>query len=160
MSNVDMYKAKLVYRTLLEALDTMGWTYDEHEEDLCITSGVKTKDIPVDFVFAVRPNQEIVQFISVLPFTMPEDKIVEGAIAICAANYWIINGNFDYSLDDGKISFRMTSSYHECDISEELFKYMICVSANTIDSYNDTFALLAQNKISLDRALELIQSVT
>jgi hypothetical protein len=151
----DMKKAVEVYETLCSMLDNIGWSYDKVEEKLMIKSGVKGDDLPIDFIVMVRPRNEVVQLLSVMPFNMPEDKRVDGALAICAANFGLIDGSFDYDLSDGQIVFRLTSSYRESLLSEELFKYMIMVSAGTIDKYNDRFFMLAKDMITLEKFLDL-----
>jgi hypothetical protein len=151
----DMKKAAEVYETLCSMLDGIGWSYEKVEEKLMIKSGVKGDDLPIDFVVMVRPRNEVVQLLSVMPFNMPEDKRIDGALAICAANFGLIDGSFDYDLSDGQIVFRLTSSYRESLLSEELFKYMVMVSAGTIDKYNDRLFMLAKDMITLEKFLEL-----
>jgi hypothetical protein len=151
----DMKKAAEVFDTLCSMLDGIGWSYEKIEEKLMIKSGVKGDDLPIDFIVMVRPRNEVVQLLSVMPFNMPEDKRVDGALAICAANFGLIDGSFDYDLSDGQIVFRLTSSYRDSLLSEELFKYMIMVSASTIDKYNDRFFMLAKGMIDVAKFLEL-----
>ena len=150
-----MRKAVEVYDTLCSMLDNINWKYEKVEEKLMIKSGVKGDDLPIDFLVIVKPNNEVVQFISSLPFNMPEDKRVEGALAICAANYGMVNGSFDYDLSDGQILFRLTTSYRESLLSEALFEYMVMVSASTIDKYNDRFFMLAKGMITLEQFIEM-----
>ena len=150
-----MRKAVEVYETLCSMLDNINWKYDKIEEKLMIKSGVKGDDLPIDFLVIVKPRNQVVQFISSLPFNMPEDKRVEGALAICTANYGLVDGSFDYDLSDGQIVFRLTSSYRESLLSEALFEYMIMVSASTIDKYNDRFFMLAKNMITLEKFMEM-----
>ena len=155
MAEYDMRKAVEVYDTLCSMLDNINWKYEKVEEKLMIKSGVKGDDLPIDFLMIVKPNSEVVQFISSLPFNMPEDKRVEGALAICAANYGMVNGSFDYDLSDGQILFRLTTSYRESLLSEALLEYMVMVSASTIDKYNDRFFMLAKGMISLEQFMEM-----
>ena len=155
MAEYAMKKAVEVYDTLCSMLDNINWKYEKIEEKLMIKSGVKGDDLPIDFLVVVKPNCEVVQFISSLPFNMPEDKRVEGALAICAANYGMVNGSFDYDLSDGQIVFRLTSSYRESLLSEALFEYMVMVSASTIDKYNDRFFMLAKGMITLEQFIEM-----
>lgn len=151
---VNMKKAKEVFNTLVKMLDTRDWKYEKHEDELLIKSGVRGDDLPVEFVVVVRPKNEVVQFISSMPFRMPEDKRVDGAIAVCAANYGLIDGSFDYDLSDGEIRFRLTSSYRESTLSEDLFEYMILVSASTVDQYNDKFFMIAKGLMTVQQFLE------
>ena len=151
----DMKKAVEIYETVCSMLDNIGWTYDKEEEKLLIRSGVKGDDLPINFVVVVKPRNEVVQLLSAMPFYMPEDKRIDGALAVCAANYGLVDGSFDYDLSDGQIVFRLTSSYRDSLLSEELFRYMVMVSAGTIDKYNDRFFMLAKDMITLEKFLEM-----
>ena len=155
MAEYDMKKAVEVYDTLCSMLDNIGWKYDKVEEKLMVKSGVKGEDLPIDFLMFVKPRNQVVQFISSMPFNMPEDKRVEGALAVCTANYGLVDGSFDYDLSDGQILFRLTSSFRDSLLSEALFEYMIMVSASTIDKYNDRFFMLAKGMISLEQFIEM-----
>lgn len=151
---MNMPKAREVFSTIVSMLDNLGWKYEKHEEKLLIKSGVKGEDLPVEFIVIVKPRNEVVQFLSAMPFNMPEDKRVDGAIAVCAANYGLIDGSFDYDLRDGEIRFRLTTSYCDSTLGEELFKYMIMVSASTIDQYNDKFFMIAKGMMTVQQFLE------
>lgn len=151
---LNMQKAQEVYATIIRMLDNMEWKYEKHEDDLLIKSGVKGDDLPIEFIMVVRPKNQVVQFISSMPFNMPEDKRVDGAIAVCVANYGLIDGSFDYDLRDGEIRFRLTCSYRESTLSEELFNYMVMVSASTVDNYNDKFFMIAKGRMTVQQFIE------
>ncbi len=151
---VNMEKAQEIYASLLHMLDERDWNYEKIEEKLMIKSGVKGEDLPIQFYMTVNPKNQVVQLMSPLPFEMPEDKRLEGAIAICAANYGLCDGSFDYNLTDGAIWFRMTSSYRESILGADLFEYMIMVAAGTIDRYNDKFFMIAKNMLSVQDFME------
>lgn len=151
----DMKKAVEVYDTLCSMLDNIGWSYDKSEDKLMIKSSVKCDDLPIDFIMIVKPRNEVVQFLSAMPFNMPEDKRIEGALAICTANYGLVDGSFDYDLSDGQIVFRLTSSYRDSFLSEELIEYMIMVSVSTIDKYYVRFFMLAKGMISIEQFIEM-----
>ena len=152
---LDMQQAKKVFDTLVNMLDSKGWSYDKHEDKLLITSGVKGDDFPIEFIVLVQPNNQVVQFISRLPFTIPEEKRVDGAIAVCVANFGLVDGSFDYDVSDGELRYRLTSSYRESTLGEELFEYMIMVAANTVDRYNDRFFMLSKGMIDIQRFMEM-----
>ena len=152
---IKMQRAKAVYDVLIRMLDTRDWKYEKHEDKLLIKSGIKGDDLPVEFIMIVKPKNEVVQFISSLPFNMPEDKRVDGAIAVCVANYGLVDGSFDYDLTDGEIRYRLTSSYcGDSVLSEDLFEYMIMVAASTVDRYNDKFFMLAKNMLTVQQFIE------
>lgn len=155
MAEVNMNKAREVYASLVSTLDKRGWKFERHDADLVISSGVKGDDLPIEFILVVNAKQQVVEFLSRLPFEMPENKRVEGAVAVCAANDGLCDGSFDYNLQNGKITFRMTSSFcGETVLGEELFEYMIYVASATVDRFNDKFLMLAKNAITLAQFIE------
>ena len=44
MAEVNMKKAKEVYKKLVGMLEKHGWSFDRHDDDLVISSGVKGDD--------------------------------------------------------------------------------------------------------------------
>ncbi len=154
MADVNMTRAKEVFNTLVAMLDERDWHYDKFEDDLLIKSGIKGDDLPIEFFVVVNPKNQVVQFISKLPFNMPEDKRVDGAIAVCVANYGLVDGSFDYDISDGEIRYRLTSSYRESTLGKDLFEYMIMVAAGTVDNYNDKFFMVAKNMMTIQQFIE------
>jgi len=144
-----MAKAKEIYNTLCVALDARKWKYQKDEEKLVIFFGVNGEDIPMQFVIVVDAERQLVRMMSPLPFKMREDKRMEGAIATCVANYGMVDGSFDINLADGAISFRLTASYRDSQISDKLFQYMISCTCVTVDKYNDQFMALDKGLISI-----------
>ena len=149
-----MKEAKKVFDSLVKMLDERDWNYEKHEDELLIRSIIKGEDLPIEFLMVVKPKNQLVQFLSKLPFSFPDDKRVDGAIAICVANYGLIDGSFDYDINDGEIIFRLNSSYRESVLGPDLFEYMIMVSASTIDNYNDKFFMLAKGMMTIQQFLE------
>jgi hypothetical protein len=90
---VNMAKAREVFAEIVNMLDTRDWKYEKFEDDLLIRSGIKGDDLPVEFILFIKPENQVVQFISKLPFNMPDDKRVEGAIAVSVANYGLVDGS-------------------------------------------------------------------
>lgn len=154
MADVNMTKAREVYSTILKMLDAKKFKYERHDEDLLIKSGIRGEDLPVEFVMLVLPKNEVVQFISSMPFRIAEDKRVECALAVAIANYGLVNGSFDFDLSDGEIRFRLTSSYRDSTLGKDLFEYMMMVGASTVDNYNDKFLMLSKGIITIEQFME------
>lgn len=149
MAEINWEKANSVYKTAICAFESDDLKYDRDDGNLTIKSGFNGDDFNMEFILKVNAEKEVVQLFSVLPFKVPEDKRVDLAIAICAANYGLVNGSFDYDISDGSIIFRMTTSYKDSIIGIELIKYMIYVSIGTVDSYNDKFFMIGKNMMSV-----------
>ena len=143
-------RALKIYGDICDVLDGKGWRYTKKEENLVIVITVHGEDLEMSLVIKVDADRELVSIVSPMPFTMDENKRVEGAIATCAATYTLADGSFDYDLMSGKIYFRLTSTYRGCDIGEGLLEYMIDVSLSTIDNYNDKFMALNKGYIGVE----------
>lgn len=143
-----------VYETICAMFDEMEYKYERHDDDLVITCSVRGDDLPMDILFVVRPERQIVQLISPMPFTAPEDKRIDIALATTIVNNKLVDGSFDFDMTDGRVTFRLTASYIESILGKELFQYMLMVSAQTVDEYNDKFFMIAKNMMSFEQFVE------
>lgn len=150
---VNLKKAKEVYDSLCEELTGMGLRYKKVEEDLALTLAGTGDDIPMEFVIKVDADRQLVRLMSMLPFTVPEEKYGDIAAAVCQTNYRLADGSFDLHLNRGKIMFKMTSSFRNSLISGELLKYMIQCAIFTVDKYNDQYLMITKGALTLDKFL-------
>jgi len=152
----EMELAREVYYNIMYHLNNLDWKYDRLDNELILKSGLKSEDLPIEFLIVVKPENKVVQFISKLPFDIPEDKRVEAAIAICAVNYKLVDGSFDYDISDGTVMYRLTCSYRGNTITSDLVEYIIAVAAGTVDEYNDKLFMLAKDMMTLEQILNKI----
>ena len=146
--------ARTVFTTLCAAMDHRNWKYSKDEEDLTAHFTVSGDDIPMQFILVIDAKRQLIRLMSPLPFKMSESKRIDGAIATCVASYGLADGSFDYDLSDGQIIFRMTASFRESLIGEELFNYMIDCSCVTVDEYNDKFLAIDKDLLSITDFIE------
>ena len=149
-----MMYAKEAFDTLCRSLDNIGWKYRKMEDELKISFGVGGDDIPMSFLIIIDAERQLVRILSLLPFQMKEDKIVDGAVATCVINYLLADGSFDFDVESGHILFRMTSSFRESLLGEELFKYMVSIACLTIDKYNDQLSDINEGKMTIAEFIE------
>ena len=102
----------------------------------------------------VRPARDVVSLLSSMPFQAPEDKRMEMAMAVAVANYGLIEGTFDFDINDGEIRYRQTNSYHESLLSEALFEKMLNIALYWIDRYNDRFMMLEKGMMTLQQFID------
>lgn len=152
--NKQLMYAKEAFDTLCKTIDNIGWKYNKAEDELRIMFGVGGDDIPMNFVIIVDADRQLIRILSLLPFEMNSDKRVEGAVATCVINYLLADGSFDFDIETGHIMFRMTSSFKESLLGEELFKYMVSIACFTVDKYNDQLCDLNDGKITLAEFIE------
>ena len=146
----EMVLAKTVYKDLCAALERRNWKYQKHDDDLVVTFGVAGDDIPMDFVLVVDAQRQLLRVFSKLPFTVPEGKRMDLAIASCVASFGLADGSFDYDVATGNIVFRLTASFRESKIGDGLFEYLVGCSSATVDAYNDKFFALCKGLISIN----------
>ena len=149
----EIMKAQEVFRAVCNMLDSKEWNYKKDDDNFIIVKALQGEDIPMEFIIRVLPSQQIVVFTSVLPFKIEKEKWVDVAIACCSINYILLDGSFDFSIDDAIIKFRMTASYRDSLLNKELFEYMLLVSACTVDEYNDKLLMLSKGNLDIHRFL-------
>lgn len=108
------------------------------------------EDLPMTLHIILRTDRQIVSVLSVMPFRIDEARRNEAAIAVTAANHGLIDGSFDLNMQTGEIRFRLTSCFIGTVLSEALYAYLMFVSAETIDRYNDRFRDLNEGKLDLE----------
>ncbi len=129
----------------------LKYTVEQQDERLTHVRITFTgEDLPMTLHLMIRADRQIVSVLSAMPFCISAEKRHDAAIAVTAANHGLIDGSFDFNLNTGEIRFRLTSSFMQSTLSEELFSYLMYVSAETIDRYNDRFMDLNNGKLSLD----------
>ena len=146
-----MLRAQRVYETLCTTLDSHDWKYKRNEENLSIDCGVQGDDIPIEITIKVDPDMQLIMLLSHLPFVVSEERRLDVAIATSIVNNSLVDGSFDYDITEGHMFFRMTSSFIESEIGNELFAYMLMCSCHTIDEYNDKFLMLDKGMISIEK---------
>lgn len=157
MNDKEDKKALDVFKSLCETMDQNELTYTKNEEELAIYAQAVLEDLPIPFTIIIDKKMELIKFLSVVPFVVPEKRRIEMAVAVCQANRWIVDGSFDYNCVNGNLIFRMVASYHDSLIGNDLFLYMIAISLRTIDLYNDKFLAVSKNDMSIDEIVNFIK---
>ena len=143
--------AKTTFDTLCKALEHHDWHYKKDEENLEIECGAQGEDLPMDITVMVDPENLLIVLMSHLPFVTSEDKRLDAAVAVSVVNNALVDGSFDYDIKSGHMFFRMSNSFRESLISEDLFMYMIMVSCHIIDEYNDKLLMLSKGLMTLEQ---------
>lgn len=147
-------KAKKVYKDMVKALKAKKWHFTEKEEELTIVSNYRGDDLLVNFVIRIDAEREVIQFLSPFDFKINQSKRVDAAVAVCVANYGLVNGSFDMDISDGEIRYRLTTSYCDCDLGKDFFYDMMATAVLTTDKYNDRFKMLNDGNMTLQQFIE------
>lgn len=154
----DLERAKYIFSTLCQALDKNDWRYKKDEEDLSIECGAQGDDLPIELKIRVDAERQLVLLISFLPFAISEEKRIDVAIAVSTINNVLVDGCFDYDVSSGKLLFRMTNSFMDSMLSEEVFTYLLLCSCKTIDDYNDKLLMLSKGLLSIEQFISSFDS--
>lgn len=149
-------RAREMYGVLTGLLDEAGIAYSANEQSLSVSSTAVGNDLPMPFTFLIDPSRELLAIVSDLPFSVPESRTFHTALGVCAANSVTFEGRFDFDYRAGRMRFVITSSYAAGDIDKKIFDHMLSVALNTIDMYNDRFAVAALNDIAADDIYDYI----
>ncbi len=151
-------QAQATFQTLCNMLDSINWNYEKDEEELKIRTHARGDDLPMDVRITVDPDRELVILLSPLPFSIGEEKRSEVAVAISCINLGIVNGSFDYNYLTGDVFFRITSSFMESLIGPEMFHYLMGVSFQTIDEYNDKILMVSKGNMSIPEIIQYMKN--
>lgn len=123
-------------------------------EDSLAIKGFTITKIPIVYYVFVKEKEQVVTFLSTLPFKMPEERCTDGAIAVCKVNYRLCDDSFDYNFDDGTIDFRATAYYRNATITGEQIIDIINMALGAVKYYSGNLFLLAKNAITIEQFLE------
>ena len=154
-----MQEAKAVFESLVNHLNNihLNFAQEELEDRFVIRFNMSGDDIPMRFFLYVNPNQRIITLHSPQPVKFPEDKLDVACKAICAINYRLSDGDFQIDIRDGEVLFNMSNSYADSLISDEVFNYMLGMSINIVDEFNDKLLMLSKGLIDLDTLLQSLK---
>lgn len=155
--NKDLKQARNVYKALCDMFDERQWHYKKLDDELSIKCEAQGEDLPMEILIEVDKERHLASLISFMPFIIPENRRSALAVAVSQANNGMVDGSFDYNYLNGRIMFRMTSSFRESLIGKKMFDYMLSVACYTIDEYNDKFLFVAKNEMDVNEILEYIK---
>lgn len=147
-----MAEAKSVFQSLVKHLHDIKLNFEEKElEDrFMVKFNMGGDDIPMRFFIYVNPNNQLITLHSPISVTFPADKIDLGCKAVCAINYRLVDGDFQIDIRDGEVLFNMSNSYAGSLISKDVFNYILGMSINIVDEYNDKLLMLSKGLIDFD----------
>lgn len=152
-----MKLAKTEFRLVCEMLDNRHWTYKKDEDELTIHLAVNGEDIPMPLDIKVDAERQLVLMYSTMPFGVPEPARIPMAVAVACANCGIVDGGFDYDVEDGHLIFRITASFRESLISSAAFDYMVEAALSVVDRYNDKFLFVVEGKLTIEQITGFIK---
>lgn len=123
------------YETLCAVLSRNDIDYERNDDNLCVKCSVSGEDIQLNFAFAINPSKMLITLYSPVPVKVKKEKFADMALAVCIINNGLTDGCFCFDPNDGTVFLKMTSSFCDTNVSEELFEYMLSVAADIMDDY-------------------------
>ncbi len=152
-----LYEGRQILNDICAALDQQERKYTRNDEKLQVTFTAYGEDMPIDFKFIVHYKNQAVRLLGYLPFHAKENVRYDMAVAVAAANYGLILGQFDFDLSDGELRYRMSERYADSRIGYTVYQRMISTSVGVIEDYADKLMHLNKGMIDLERCLKLIK---
>lgn len=132
-----MSTAQDAYKVICKAFDEQGWKYKGDESKLEVITAFTGDDLRMPITLKIDDDRDLIRAFSILPFNFSSDKRLDGALATTIINWMLINGSFDYDINDGQCAYRMVNSYRGSLPTTDIVKYMVRCIVNTVDDYND-----------------------
>ena len=142
-------EGKALFNTLCQTLDNMKWRYDTDEKNLVVRTTAVGKDLSMKLNMHVDAERQVMYLKSPMPFAIQENVRDTVAKAAIIANYTMLNGSFEFDFDTGYLAFKMVIPYMESMLSEKVCHYMIILSCNMTDKFNDKFQALVEGRMTL-----------
>ena len=142
-------EAKVLYKTLCQTLDNMKWHYTKEEDKFIVRTSAVGKDLRMELYMKIDADRQVMYLKSPMPFTVPVEQRDLLTKAVITANYTMLNGSFEFNVPDGYLGFKVVVPFMESIISEKVCHYMIMVSCDMTDKFNDKFKALVDGKMTL-----------
>lgn len=152
----EIKQANAAYKNLCRMLDNMGWSYNKDETERLIKCSASGDDLPIDITIDIHEENSLIIFESKI-FQMPEDRLVDGTLAVNVLNASIINGTFVIDFNTNEISFRLVSSFVDSLIGQEAYEYILGCSCATVDKFNHVLPKYASGEMNLRELYDYAQ---
>ncbi len=153
-------EAKNLYNTLCGTLDKMEWKYngEEQENQFCVYTSAVGKDLAMRLAICIDVERQLMYLKSPMPFAVPEQLRDTMALALIRANWSMLNGSFEMDHSDGFVAFKLVIPYMESLLSAEVCRYMVMLSCNMVDKFNDKFQAIAEGKMTVEELQQFINA--
>ena len=146
---MDLQKqAKQNFKTLCDYLDEQNYKYKIENDNIVFS--FFGNDLTMELWFSIDEKRALITLNSTMPYRIPRKARNDIAFAVCAINWMLADGDFDFDYINGIICFRITSVYRDSIISKKTFEYIIRTAASTVERFNDKLFYISQGKMTLE----------
>ena len=151
-------QAESVFNTLIDLLNELNWECGVDKSQLFASCVLTGKDFPVPINFSCSKQKGILTLTSPLSYKVAKGAHSRVALAVNLINSVLVDGNFDFNLQNGKIAFRCSLSFIDSVISKRAISHMIKLVLTTVDEYNDKIFTISKGMYGLDSLEEYLKN--
>lgn len=149
--------AQRTYDTLCAMLDKIKWKYQRDDEKLIIRTSAIGKDLTMPLHIVVSETRNVMYTKSPLPFVVPQERRTDMSVATSIVNFSMLNGCFEFDMASGFLGFRIVVPFGGCQISEATCHYMVMLTCEMVDKFNDKFQKISKGEMSLDELTAFVK---
>lgn len=142
--------ARRTYETLCSMLDKINWKYRRDDEKLIVRTSAIGKDLTMPLHIVVSETRNLMYVKSPLPFTVDSARRADMCVATSIVNYSMLNGCFEFDVSGGYLGFRLVVPFGGCQISESVCHYMVMLTCEMVDKFNDKLQAVAAGEMTLE----------
>ena len=146
--------AQAAFETICLMLDDIKWKYERNKANLTVRTSAIGKDLKMDLRIVVDEKRTLAHIKSPMPFTVPEEKLDMLGKAVNIANFSMLNGCFERDYSSGFLCFKVVVPYMDCELSKGVYHYALMLTCQMVDKFNDKFAALIENRMTLQEFQE------
>lgn len=156
--------ARAVFDTLCATMDEMEWKYTkeepnaDHPKGFYVYTSARGDDLVIRLNIVTDIERQLLYVKSPLPFNAPAEKRQIFMEALTHINWSMLNGCFEMDPADGHVGFRAVIPYMDGGlVSKEMCKYLIWLTCQMVDDFNDKLQALSEGTMTMDQLLDFIR---
>lgn len=151
MATDKIVQTKRVYDLICSYLDEARCRYEKNDGEFKVSFIAVGDDLNMPIRISLNPEVQVIELTSALSYRVNKERLGTVALAVMRVNNSMINGWFTFDDIRGEIEFRMANCFCESVVGRDLIRYMIALSCDMIDKYNDKFLCLSKGIITLEQ---------
>lgn len=142
--------AQKMFETLCAMLDNIKWKYLRDDKNMIVYTSAKGNELTIPLHILISKKRNLMYTKSPMPFLVPKEKMLKMSMATSIANFSMLNGCFELDPESGYIGFRIIVPFGDCQISESICHYMVMLTCEMVDKFNDKFQKILNDEITID----------
>ena len=151
-------------RAIVNAIETfltnLDWNYRFDEDNGIFHFGTRLKGKIKTIKYYVFVHEDSFSTIAVSPIEVDHKNPEEIAVMaqfLCRANYGLRNGNFELDVRDGEIRYKSFNNIRGMEVSREVIKDSIFVSAAMFERYSQGIVGIIYGGLDAKEAMDLCE---